>query len=271
MTEGSKRSAEVPELVKRSRFARHVGGRLQAREWCVNITSFFCTTPMLGRLLRLSGLMVAPVRVSASGRAELFGTIPDPSAEQVSKAKVKHEDQATMVRLRRAPRTNKATLPYPGTACGSLRTTVAHRDSAFSPVRITLRPGRPSTGDRCETRDRPAFAIGRGDGGRAAPPNRQREVSLHIEEKKIVNLAAGWPQLHNDGHAVAGVAIPNGSFLTRLNGSAPTKRIHIRRHQVLQPGTGQVGLHPIVDGMAEFKMNVNAYSPEYGCRSNGGM
>ena len=38
---------------------------------------------------------------------------------------------------------------------------------------------------------------------------------------------------------------------------------------MLQPEPGQVVYYPIIDGMAEFKLNVNAYSPEYG-RSNGG-
>ena len=37
----------------------------------------------------------------------------------------------------------------------------------------------------------------------------------------------------------------------------------------MQPEPGQVVYYPIIDGMAEFKLNVNAYSPEYG-RSNGG-
>src|SRR5438874_11456250 len=32
---------------------------------------------------------------------------------------------------------------------------------------------------------------------------------------------------------------------------------------------GQVVYYPIIDGIAEFKVNINAYSPEYG-RSNGG-
>ena len=38
---------------------------------------------------------------------------------------------------------------------------------------------------------------------------------------------------------------------------------------MLQPEPGQVVYYPIIDGMAEFKLNINAYSPEYG-RSNGG-
>jgi hypothetical protein len=38
---------------------------------------------------------------------------------------------------------------------------------------------------------------------------------------------------------------------------------------VLQPEPGQVAFYPIIDAMEEFKLNINAYSPEYG-RSNGG-
>src|SRR5205807_2297828 len=38
---------------------------------------------------------------------------------------------------------------------------------------------------------------------------------------------------------------------------------------VLQPEPGQVAFYPIIDAMAEFRLNLNAYSPEYG-RSNGG-
>ena len=38
---------------------------------------------------------------------------------------------------------------------------------------------------------------------------------------------------------------------------------------VLQPEPGQVAFYPIIDGIEEFKLNINAYSPEYG-RSNGG-
>ena len=38
---------------------------------------------------------------------------------------------------------------------------------------------------------------------------------------------------------------------------------------MLQPEPGQVVYYPIIDGMEEFKLNINAYSPEYG-RSNGG-
>ena len=67
-----------------------------------------------------------------------------------------------------------------------------------------------------------------------------------------------------------GVALPNGQFLPRINGSRPRTNEYLYDGiSVLQPEPGQVVYYPIIDGMAEFKLNVNAYSPEYG-RSNGG-
>ena len=60
------------------------------------------------------------------------------------------------------------------------------------------------------------------------------------------------------------------SFLPRINGSRPRTNEYIYDGiSVLQPEPGQVVYYPIIDGMEEFKLNVNAYSPEYG-RSNGG-
>ena len=68
-----------------------------------------------------------------------------------------------------------------------------------------------------------------------------------------------------------GVALPGGgSILPRINGSRPRTSEYIYDGiSVLQPEPGQVVFYPIIDAMDEFKLNVNAYSPEYG-RSNGG-
>ena len=63
---------------------------------------------------------------------------------------------------------------------------------------------------------------------------------------------------------------PTAGSLPRINGSRPRTNEYIYDGiSVLQPEPGQVVFYPIIDGMAEFKLNVNAYSPEYG-RSNGG-
>ncbi len=71
-----------------------------------------------------------------------------------------------------------------------------------------------------------------------------------------------------------GVALPSVAvapvLLPRINGSRPRTNEYIYDGiSVLQPEPGQVVYYPIIDGMEEFKLNVNAYSPEYG-RSNGG-
>jgi len=68
-----------------------------------------------------------------------------------------------------------------------------------------------------------------------------------------------------------GVALPGGgSLLARINGSRPrTNEYLFDGISALQPEPGQVVFYPIIDGIEEFRLNINSYSPEYG-RSNGG-
>ena len=96
------------------------------------------------------------------------------------------------------------------------------------------------------------------------------EVSLNIDEKKISTLPLDGRNFIPLVTLAPGVALPNGSLLPRINGSRPRTNEYIYDGiSVLQPEPGQVVYYPIIDGMEEFKLNVNAYSPEYG-RSNGG-
>ena len=96
------------------------------------------------------------------------------------------------------------------------------------------------------------------------------EVSLNVDEKKIATLPLDGRNFIPLVTLSPGVALPNGQFLPRINGSRPRTNEYIYDGiSVLQPEPGQVVYYPIIDGMAEFKLNVNAYSPEYG-RSNGG-
>ena len=89
---------------------------------------------------------------------------------------------------------------------------------------------------------------------------RQKISTLPLDGRNFIPLVALSP----------GVTLPNGSFLPRINGSRPRTNEYLYDGiSVLQPEPGQVVYYPIVDGMAEFKLNVNSYSPEYG-RSNGG-
>ncbi len=128
------------------------------------------------------------------------------------------------------------------------------------------------------------------------------QVQLNIELQigpaaQSVNVTGQTPQLQTNGGAVSynvdrakvetlpldgrnfiplvalspGVALPGGgSLLPRINGSRPRTNEYIYDGiSVLQPEPGQVAYYPIVDAVEEIKININAYSPEYG-RSNGG-
>ena len=73
-----------------------------------------------------------------------------------------------------------------------------------------------------------------------------------------------------------GVALPPGStaspsVLPRINGSRPRTSEYIYDGiSVLQPEPGQVTYFPILDSIAEFRVQINSYSADYG-RSNGGV
>jgi hypothetical protein len=105
----------------------------------------------------------------------------------------------------------------------------------------------------------------------AAPLLETGTVGFGVDRVKI---AAMPPDGRNFIPLIAlspGVALPGGGFLLpRINGSRPRTNEYLYDGiSVLQPEPGQVAFYPVLDGIVEFRLNVNAYSPEYG-RSNGG-
>ncbi|MCU1327568.1 MAG: hypothetical protein JWN34_2938, partial [Bryobacterales bacterium] len=107
----------------------------------------------------------------------------------------------------------------------------------------------------------------------AAPPVLQAasgDVAVNISERTISTLPLDGRNFIPLLTLAPGVALPNGQFLPRINGSRPRTNEYLYDGvSVLQPEPGQVVYYPVIDGMAEFRININAYSPEYG-RSNGG-
>ena len=203
------------------------------------------------------------------GQSELFGRVEDPSGLAVAGAKVQVAGQATMARYASVTDT-RGEYHLLGLPAGQYVLTVeapgfhTHRQTG-----IVLRLGGRTSIDV-------TLAVGAAsesvDVSAAAPllQTATGEVSGNIGERTIATLPLDGRNFIPLVTLSPGVALPNGQFLPRINGSRPRTNEYLYDGiSVLQPEPGQVVYYPIVDGMEEFKLNVNAYSPEYG-RSNGG-
>ena len=205
-----------------------------------------------------------------AGRAELFGTIQDPLGLAIPKAKVEAEDQATMAHYSVAS-DERGEYHILGLPAGNYALTV--EQPGFRTYRqsgVTLRLGDRTGMDVKLQIGQPSQTI---EVIAAAPvlQTASGEVSLNVDEKKIVTLPLDGRNFIPLVTLAPGVALPGGgSILPRIGGSRPRTNEYIYDGiSVLQPEPGQVVFYPIIDGMEEFKLNINAYSPEYG-RSNGG-
>src|SRR5215831_9401718 len=225
------------------------------------------------RLIVLIVLIVRLLPISAAaqaGRAELFGVIRDASGLPVPGASIQAEDQATMARysatsddrgeyhLLGLPGSNYVvTVEQPGFRMYR-QSGITLRLAERTALDIMLQVGQTSQTVEV-TAAAPVLQTGSG------------EVSMNMDEKKVTTLPLDGRNFVPLVTMSPGVALPGGgSVLPRINGSRPrTNEYMYDGISVLQPEPGQVVYYPIIDGIAEFKLNVNAYSPEFG-RSNGG-
>jgi Carboxypeptidase regulatory-like domain len=212
------------------------------------------------------GLFLAPALCFG---AELFGAILDPSGLAIPQAKIEAEDQATMARYSAASN-GRGEYHILGLRAGQYTLTVEQPGfHMYHQSGITLRLGDRTSLDVKLDLGQPSQTI---DVTAAAPRLQTAggEVSQNVDEQKISTLPLDGRNFIPLVTLSPGVALPNGSFLPRINGSRPRTNEYLYDGiSVLQPEPGQVVYYPIVDGMAEFKLNINSYSPEYG-RSNGG-
>ena len=208
--------------------------------------------------------------VAQAGRAELFGVIRDPSGLAVAGAAIQAEDQATMVRYSGTsdergeyhlvglpPSNYVVTVEQPGFRMYR-QSGITLRLAERTVLDMTLQIGQTSQTVEV-TAAAPVLQTGSG------------EVSMNMDEKRVTTLPLDGRNFIPLVTMAPGVALPGGgSILPRINGSRPrTNEYMYDGISVLQPEPGQVVYYPIIDGIAEFKLNINAYSPEYG-RSNGG-
>ncbi|MBS1875967.1 MAG: TonB-dependent receptor [Acidobacteria bacterium] len=204
-----------------------------------------------------------------AGRAELFGTIYDPSGLGIPNARVDAEDRGTHARYS-AMTDERGEYHVLGLPAGEYVFSVEARGfRTYRRSGVTLRLGTRIPMDARLEVGQPADSV---DVTAAATmaQTASGEVSQNVDKKKIATLPLDGRNFIPLVTLSPGVALPNGQFLPRINGSRPRTNEYIYDGiSVLQPEPGQVVYYPIVDGMEEFKLNVNSYSPEYG-RSNGG-
>jgi hypothetical protein len=221
------------------------------------------------RILLLLFAIVVPC-FGQAGKAELFGLIQDPSGLAVQNAKVEAQEQATMARF---PTTTdeRGTYHILGLPAGEYVLIV--QQPGFRTLRqsgITLRIAdqtalnvKLEVGQPAESIEVTAAApiLQTASGTVSYGVDGASMTTLPLDGRNFIPLVALSP----------GVALPGGgSLLPRINGSRPRTNEYLYDSiSVLQPEPGQVAFYPVIDGIEEFRLNINAYSPEYG-RSNGG-
>jgi hypothetical protein len=205
-----------------------------------------------------------------AGKAELFGSVKDPEGLSVAGAAVICAQEATGAR-REMTTNDEGDYHFLGLPAGQYALEVER--PGFRTYRQTGIALRVADQTRLDVK----LEVG--------PASQSVDVRAEATLLETVNGSVGYhvsqPQLHTlplDGRnfipliALApGVALPGGgSLLPRINGSRPRTNEYLYDGiGVLQPEPGQVAFYPIIDAMEEFRLNLNAYSPEYG-RSNGG-
>ncbi len=220
-------------------------------------------------VLALTLLSVTPA-FSQAGRAELFGTVGDPSGLAVPQATVTTEHQATGA-IANVMTGDRGEFHFLGLPAGQYNIVVAKDGfQGYRQTGVTLRVGDQSRLDiRLElgqasqsvTVQAEPSLLETASGSVSHHVNQEQIETLPLDGRNFVPLLALSP----------GVALPGGgSLLPRINGSRPRTNEYLYDGiAVLQPEPGQVPFYPIIDAMEELRLNINAYSPEYG-RSNGG-
>jgi hypothetical protein len=205
-----------------------------------------------------------------AGRSELFGVVKDQEGLVLVKAGVVAEEAATGARFL-AETDGHGEYHLLGLPAGLYSLSVDQTgfrgykqtgirlrlgDQISLDIKLAVGPASQAVEVKAE-----AALLQTASGGVGFNVDQEKIEALPLDGRNFIPLVALSP----------GVALPGGgSLLPRINGSRPRTNEYLYDGiSVLQPEPGQVAFYPIVDAIAEFKININVYSPEYG-RSNGG-
>jgi hypothetical protein len=205
-----------------------------------------------------------------AGRSELFGTVQDPSGLPVMGATVRANELATGVQFQ-ATAGQRGDYHLLGLPAGQYALTIEQMGfRTYNQTGITLRASDQTQLNIQLEIGQPAQSV---DIHAEAPllQTAGGSVGFNVSADKIETLPLDGRNFIPLVALSPGVALPGGgSLLPRINGSRPrTNEYMYDGISVLQPEPGQVAFYPVIDAMEEFKLNIDAYSPEYG-RSNGG-
>jgi hypothetical protein len=207
---------------------------------------------------------------SQAGKAEVFGKVLDPAGLAIRGAKVTIQQTGTGAQTD-ATTDERGEFHFIGLAADQYLLSVEHQGfQTYRQTGFVLR-----IGDQTELTvhleiGQPSQEV-KVSGQVSLLETATGSVSYHVDEQEVVSFPLDGRNFIPLVALSPGVALPGGgSLLPRINGSRPRTNEYLYDGiSVLQPEPGQVAFYPIIDAMEEFKLNINAYSPEYG-RSNGG-
>jgi Carboxypeptidase regulatory-like domain len=198
-----------------------------------------------------------------AGKAELFGTVQAPSGSAVENISVTAQQEGTNQRFE-VTTDSRGEYHLLGLPAGQYRLTVGNHEQS----EITLRIGDQIRLDVQLGQTTQSVDV---EGETSLLETATGSVSFHLNQREIETLPLDGRNFIPLVALSPGLALPGGgSLLPRINGSRPRTNEYLYDGiSVLQPEPGQVAFYPIIDATSEFRLNINAYSPEYG-RSNGG-